>query len=111
MERKKKLQRRVVNKLTGEISTVIPKPSSSSSMHVPSHDDPVPMPIPVNQSLSSAFFRNLQKEKEKEGVEKEKGVIFNLLLLIIHNPSPICDESIIYHLVATAVSNHCIYYI
>lgn len=89
MERKKKLQRRVVNKLTGEISTIIPKPSSSSSyMHVPSHDDPVPMmPIPVNQSLSSAFFRNLQKEKEKEGVEKEKGVIFNLLLLIIiHNP-------------------------
>ena len=117
MERKKKLQRRVVNKLTGEISTVIPKPSSSSSsMHVPSHDDPVPMPmmpISVNQSLSSAFFRNLQKEKEKEkeGVDKEKGVIFNLLLLIIHNPSPICDESIIYHLVATAVSNHCIYYI
>ena len=118
MERKKKLPRRVVNKLTGEISTVIPKPSSSSSsMHVPSHDDPVPMPIPVNQSLSSAFFRNLQKEKEKEGAEKEKGVIFNLLLLIIiHNPSSICDESIVHHsslksqsyLVATAVSYHCV---
>lgn len=69
---KKKLQRRVVNKLTGEISTAFPK------QHVSSDDDPVPAMMPVNQSLSSAFFRNLQKEEKKEVnscVDKDK-VIF-----------------------------------
>jgi hypothetical protein len=70
---KKKLQRRVVNKLTGEISTAFPK------QHVSSDDDPVPTTMmPVNQSLSSAFFRNLQKEEKREvnsGVDKDK-VIF-----------------------------------
>jgi len=71
---KKKLQRRVVNKLTGEISSVIPK------QHVSSDDDPVPtiaMMMPVNQSLSSVFFHNLHKEEEGDNrVDKDKVIFF-----------------------------------
>lgn len=77
---KKKLQRRVVNKLTGEISSATPK------QHVSSDDDPVPtmaMMMPVNQSLSSVFFRNLQKEEEGNNrVYKDKVFFFLLFLLL-----------------------------
>jgi len=46
----RKPQRKIVNRLTGVVSAVIPKEHVSSG------------PPPVNQSLSSAFFRNLHKE-------------------------------------------------
>ena len=79
---KKKLQRRVVNKLTGEISSAIPK------QHVSSDDDPVPtmaMMMPVNRSLSSVFFHNLQKEEEGNNrVDKNKVIFFFFFLSSIH---------------------------
>ena len=85
---KKKLQRRVVNKLTGEISSSIPK------QHVSSDDDPAMM-MPVNQSLSSVFFRNLQKEEEGNNrVDKDKVIFFFFLLLLSSIHLSICDKSV-----------------
>jgi hypothetical protein len=98
---KKKLQRKVVNKLTGEISSVIPK------QHISSDDDPAMM-MPVNQSLSSVFFRNLQKVEEGNNrVDKDKVIFFFFLLLLSFIHLSICDKSSVNHTYSIASYRYC----